>query len=262
MINDRKNIENMDYESISDSDIEALENEVISEEIIKKLISNYSVNLYEEDENVINLQNKSIKDILSSEVALRDEYESIKKDYVNLLTKGENSLFTFVSFTPFTQNFVGVHIENSVQNHKVILTDKSVVIIGANHINKPLTASKYSYKDLELIHLDRLRKDYFSITIHIKNGAYYFLVCNAEDFKEFYKTIPKDKIKIIKNETYKLRALLWYALWAEIGLYIPMLSFESFKVGKWYLGLVIITAISLTITHLRLRKRGENLNKI
>ena len=259
MINDREEIKNMNYENISDSEIEALENEVISEDIMKKLISNYSVDLYEEDKNVINLQNKSIKDILSSEVPLRDEYESIKKDYVNLLTKGENTLFTFVSFTPFTQNIVGVHIENSVQNHKVILTDKSIVIVGANHINKPLTAAKYSYEDLELIHLDRLRKDYFSITLHLKNGTYYFLVCNAEDFNEFYRTIPKDKIKIIKNETYKLRAFLWYTLWAEIGLYIPMLSFESFTVGKGYFGLVIVTAIALVITHIKLRKRGKDL---
>lgn len=259
MINDRDEIKNMNYENISDSEIEALENEVISEEIIKKLISNYSVNLYEEDKNVINLQDKSVKDIIKSERPLRDEYESIKKDYVNLLTKGDKTLFTFVSFTPFTQNIVGVHIENAVQNHKVILTDKSIIIIGANHISKPLTAAKHNYEDIEFIHLDRLRKDYFSITLHLKNGTYYFLVCNSEDFNEFYRTIPKDKIKIIKNETYKLRSFLWYTLWAEIGLYIPILSFENFTVGKGYFGLVIVTAIALVITHIKLRKKTRNI---
>lgn len=254
MYNDRDIIKDMNYKEITDADIKAFEEEKVSEEIIKKIKDGFSVRIFETDKNIINLQNKSLAELINSDNSLKKEFENIKNDYEKMLTKDENILQSFDSFSPFSAG--GLHSYDASQHHKVILTNKSINIIGFNYVNKPLTAAKYTFEELKLVHLDHYTKDSYNLTVYITNGTYYFLTCNSDEFKNLLKILKEYRVTTKINENYKLRVFLYWLVILELLLYIPIRMSNNMNLGIVFFGVTLITVGLLWQTHKYLRKKS------
>jgi len=254
MYNDREIIKDMNYKEITDADIKAFEEEKVSEEIIKKIKDGFSVRIFETDKNIINLQNKSLAELINSDNSLKKEFENIKNDYEKMLIKDEKILQSFDSFSPFSAG--GLHSYDASQHHKVILTNKSINIIGFNYVNKPLTAAKYTFEELKLVHLDHYTKDSYNLTVYLTNETYYFLTCNSGEFKNLLKILKEYKVDTKINENYKLRIFLYWLVISEFFLYIPIRMNYSMNVGIAFFGITIITIGLLWQTHKYLRKKS------
>ena len=256
MNNERESIKNMNYKDINEAEIKNFEAEIVSNEILKKIKDRFSVRIFEEDKNIIDLQNKSLGDLINSPNSLKLEFENIKNDYEKMLTKDEKILHSFDSFSPFSA--AGLHSYDASQHHKIITTDKSISIIGFNYINKPLTAAKYSFQELKLVHLDHYSKDSYNLTIYTLSGAYYFLTCSSEEFKAFLAIMKKSGVQTEINEAYKLRVFLYWLVVCEFFLYIPVRISENVYFGLTLVGMIVISIVLLWKTHKNLRKNLAN----
>lgn len=253
MQNDRETLKNIDYSNITAEEIDSFENKNVPESIIKKIKEGFSSKIFKEDSKLIDLQEKSLGEIVKENIDLKAEFEQVKNDYLKILTKDDVIIQNFKAFNPFG---VGGLVQNDAcQHYQVVLTNKGIILVGINFTNLPITIEQHSFGDIQLIHLDHYSRYSYNLTIYTKKGSYYFLTCETNEFKELIKYTKNAGIQIKINDHYKQRVFLYWLLVLEFYLYIPikMSSNESFGIANFIA--LTITVILLFLSHKKARSK-------
>lgn len=254
MQNDRESLKNINYSTITTEEIESFENKNVPDSVITRIKNGFNTRIFEEDSAIIRLQEKSIADIFKENINLKTEFEGIKSDYLKILTKDENIIQDFKAFNPFG---VGGLVQNDAcQHYQVVLTNKSIILIGINFTNLPITIEQYLFSEIQLLHLDHYSKSSYNLTIYTKKGTYYFLTCETNEFKELINYSKNSGIQTKINDQYKQRVFLYWLLVLEVYLYIPIKISSNASLGLVNFIALIITIILLYLSHKKARSKN------